>query len=52
LLGTPCFGYIVEIGKYNDILGLALNDIWKGEKAAKIALPPLVPQLTDVLALG
>jgi ABC-type glycerol-3-phosphate transport system substrate-binding protein len=45
-------GYVMEIAKYNEILGPTLADIWKGEKVAKSALPPLIPQLNDVLALG
>jgi multiple sugar transport system substrate-binding protein len=45
-------GYIVETGKYNEIINPALDAVWKGEKTAKTALPPLIPQLNDVLALS
>ncbi|MGH2354111.1 MAG: ABC transporter substrate-binding protein [Chloroflexota bacterium] len=44
--------YIIESTEYNDILNPVLNAIWKGEQAAKSAIPPLIPQLNAVLAQG
>jgi multiple sugar transport system substrate-binding protein len=44
--------YIVESTDYNTILNPALEQVWKGEQPAKSALPPLIPQLNEVLARG
>ncbi|HEX2032955.1 MAG TPA: sugar ABC transporter substrate-binding protein [Chloroflexota bacterium] len=44
--------HIILSTDYGTILNPALNAVWKGEQTAKTAIPPLVPQLNDVLARG
>ena len=44
--------YIVESTEYNTILNPVLEQIWKGEQQARSAIPPLIPQLNEVLARG
>lgn len=44
--------YIVDIDKYNAILNPVLANLWKGAVTARTAIPPLVPQLNDVLLQG
>jgi multiple sugar transport system substrate-binding protein len=44
--------YIVESTEYNRILTPVLDEVWKGQQAARSTLPPLVPQLSEVLARG
>jgi multiple sugar transport system substrate-binding protein len=44
--------YITDITDYNNVVTPALNEVWAGQKTAKVAIPPLIPQLNDVLARG
>jgi multiple sugar transport system substrate-binding protein len=43
-------GYVIETDKFNAVLNPVLNNIWAGKDSARAAIPPLVPQLNDVLA--
>jgi multiple sugar transport system substrate-binding protein len=44
--------WIIDTTAYNTVLNPALNEIWSGAKPARTAIPPLVPQLTAILAQG
>jgi multiple sugar transport system substrate-binding protein len=44
--------YIIENAHYNEIINPVMNAIWRGEKVAQTAIPPLIPQLNAVLARG
>jgi multiple sugar transport system substrate-binding protein len=44
--------YIIESTEYNAILNPVLDAVWRGEQAARSAIPPVVPQLNEVLARG
>jgi len=44
--------YIIESTEYNNTINPVLNQVWKGEKTAQSAIPPLIPQLNAILARG
>jgi multiple sugar transport system substrate-binding protein len=47
---VPYWMAVTNVAEFNRILNAELNKVWRGEARAKDVIPPIVPQLNQVLA--